>query len=292
MAVAADEAALRAAFETARSAAARADLRRPGGPAGAVLSRGPGTSRCRSSALADGRVVALGERDCSVQRRHQKVAEETPVAGRRRPSCARGCSPPPCGPAEAVGYRGAGTVECLLDADARRVRLPGDEHPAAGRAPGHRDGHRHRPGRAAAAHRRRATPVDLRPGRRCPRRARARAAGERRGPGAVPARARGRSPPGRSRPVPGSGSTPATRRATRSRPHYDSLMAKLVRARSRPGRGARPGPGGGGGLPGRGTQVQPAVLRRAAGDAGVRLRATTTPASSGGCAPDAPVIGC
>jgi acetyl/propionyl-CoA carboxylase alpha subunit len=37
----------------------------------------------------------------------------------------------------------------------RRVLLPGDEHPAAGGAPGHRAGHRPRPGRAAAARRRR-----------------------------------------------------------------------------------------------------------------------------------------
>ena len=35
----------------------------------------------------------------------------------------------------------------------RRVLLHGDEHPPAGRAPGHRAGHRHRPGRAAAPHR-------------------------------------------------------------------------------------------------------------------------------------------
>jgi len=64
--------------------------------------------------LADGRVVALGERDCSVQRRHQKVAEETPspgvspeVRGRLLAAGVRA--------GEAVAYRGAGTVEFLLD---------------------------------------------------------------------------------------------------------------------------------------------------------------------------------
>jgi acetyl-CoA carboxylase biotin carboxylase subunit len=65
--------------------------------------------------LSDGRVVALGERDCSVQRRHQKVAEETPSPGVgpqvRERLLAAGVRA-----GQAVGYRGAGTVEFLLDA--------------------------------------------------------------------------------------------------------------------------------------------------------------------------------
>ena len=101
------------------------------------------TSRSRCSGSATARVVALGERDCSVQRRHQKVAEETPSPGCRR-SCGAGCWPVRCCAGEAVDYRNAGTVECLVDPAHPGVRLPGDEHPAAGRAPGDRAGHRHR----------------------------------------------------------------------------------------------------------------------------------------------------
>ena len=102
--------------------------------------------------LADqhGHVVHLFERDCSVQRRHQKVLEEAPaptisaaVRDRLTSAAVR--------LAAAVGYVNAGTVEFLV---ARRGRLPaGDEHPAAGGAPGHRAGHRPGPGRAAAADR-------------------------------------------------------------------------------------------------------------------------------------------
>ena len=50
----------------------------------------------------------------------------------------------------AIRYEGAGTLEFLLDRDGQLL-LHGDEHAAAGRAPGHRGDHRARPGRAAAA---------------------------------------------------------------------------------------------------------------------------------------------
>ena len=115
MGAAADEAGLRAAFETARSRAERFF----GSPA-ILLERYVERARhveVQILGLADGRVLALGERDCSVQRRHQKVAEETPSPGvsaslRERMLAAAVKA------GEAVDYRGAGTVECLVDADA------------------------------------------------------------------------------------------------------------------------------------------------------------------------------
>ena len=64
--------------------------------------------------LADGRVIALSERECSVQRRNQKLLEEAPSPAvspelRERFLAAAVLA------GEAVGYRNAGTVECLLD---------------------------------------------------------------------------------------------------------------------------------------------------------------------------------
>ncbi|MDP3971540.1 MAG: biotin carboxylase N-terminal domain-containing protein, partial [Candidatus Nanopelagicales bacterium] len=112
MAPAADPDALLAAFETARSRAERFFSN-----GGILLERFVPAARhveVQILGLADGRVVAVGDRDCSVQRRHQKLVEEGPATGLdeaqrdriRQAAVLAG---------EAVDYRGAGTVEMLLD---------------------------------------------------------------------------------------------------------------------------------------------------------------------------------
>ncbi|MBC8270211.1 MAG: biotin/lipoyl-binding protein [Rhodospirillaceae bacterium] len=63
-----------------------------------------------------GNVVSLSERDCSIQRRHQKVLEEAPAPG-LSPALRQDLSAAAIAAADAIGYVGAGTVEFLLGPD-------------------------------------------------------------------------------------------------------------------------------------------------------------------------------
>ncbi|MEV0567338.1 biotin carboxylase N-terminal domain-containing protein [Dactylosporangium sp. NPDC050588] len=112
MAVAADEAALVVEYEKVRGFAERMF-----GDGSVLIERYFPRVRhveVQILGLADGRVVALGERECSVQRRNQKLVEETPSPAldpRQRADLLAAA----VRAGEAVGYRNAGTVECLFD---------------------------------------------------------------------------------------------------------------------------------------------------------------------------------
>ena len=75
------------------------------------------TSRSRCSPTAQGHGVHLGERDCSIQRRHQKLIEEAPSPAVEARAARARWARPPWPPPSPRDYEGAGTIEFLLDAD-------------------------------------------------------------------------------------------------------------------------------------------------------------------------------
>ncbi|MEV1332837.1 biotin carboxylase N-terminal domain-containing protein [Micromonospora costi] len=125
MGVAADEAALRTEYDKVRAFAERMF-----GDGSVLIERYFPRVRhveVQILGLADGRVVALGERECSVQRRNQKLVEESPSPA-VSPELRERFLAAAVRAGEAVKYRNAGTVECLLVPRQRDLQ---DDSPAS-----------------------------------------------------------------------------------------------------------------------------------------------------------------
>ena len=219
-----------------------------------------------------GNTLHLHTRDCSVQRRHQKVLEEAPAPD----------LPPALARPAARGRRRRRARRRLcrrrhggVHRRGRRRLLHGDEHPPAGRASGDGDGHRPRPGRMAVAHRRRRAPAaDARPRRRMATASRS---------GSMPRTRRRISAPPPVRcaashlpePAPDLRIESGVREGDAITPFYDPMIAKLVAWGPDRPRGAGAARRGARRMPDRRHHQQPrlpAAAGRASGDAGGAAR--------------------
>jgi propionyl-CoA carboxylase alpha chain len=116
MRIACDEAACREGFERAAS-----EARAAFGDARLLVEKyieRPRHIEIQVLADAYGHVIHLGERECSIQRRHQKVIEEAP-SPLVDPAMREAMGAQAVGLARAVGYVSAGTVEFVVGADRR-----------------------------------------------------------------------------------------------------------------------------------------------------------------------------